>query len=350
MKTLIKLFLTTFPVVFLIAAFSLKTDACSRVMYQGPNGMVLTARSMDWYENMRTNLWIFPRGMQRSGEAGKNMLSWKSKYGSVVATGYDISSADGMNERGLAANLLWLSESEYPVWDQKKPRLPISAWVQYVLDNFATVDEAVNNLKQETFALFTLNVPGKPVMANLHLSLSDSTGDNAIFEYIGGKLVIHHDRSYQVMTNSPIFEKQMALDEYWKEIGGSVMLPGTNNAADRFVRASYYIHTIPQTDNTYLAVASVFSVIRNVSVPIGVSTPGKPNISSTLWRTVADQKDRVYYFESAYTPNVFWVDFKTVNFSENAPVKKLSLTNNEVYAGSAAKDFIDSNPFTFYGF
>jgi choloylglycine hydrolase len=52
------------------------------------------------------------------------------------------------------------------------------------------------------------------------------------------KQVIHHDRKYQVITNSPIFEKQLALDEYWKEIGGTIMLPGTNRAADRFARAS----------------------------------------------------------------------------------------------------------------
>jgi hypothetical protein len=63
-----------------------------------------------------------------------------------------------------------------------------------------------------------------------------------------------------------------------------------------------------------LAVASVFSVIRNCSVPFGISTPGKENIASTRWRTVADQKNKVYYFESALTPNTFWIDFKNINF------------------------------------
>ena len=29
----------------------------------------------------------------------------------------------------------------------------------------------------------------------------------AIVEYIDGRQVIHHDRAYQVMTNSPIFER-----------------------------------------------------------------------------------------------------------------------------------------------
>jgi choloylglycine hydrolase len=322
---------------------------CTRVVYQGPNGTILTARSMDWKEDMMTNLWIFPRGLDRNGEVGPNSLKWKSKYGSVIASAYDIASTDGMNEKGLVANLLWLAESEYPKWDQTKPGLSIAAWVQYVLDNYATVEEAVEDLRFEKFIVVTANNPGTSTLATLHLSISDATGDNAIFEYIGGKLVIHHDRSYQVMTNSPIYEKQLALNEYWKEIGGTTMLPGTNRAADRFVRASFYVHAIPQTDNTRIAVASMFSVIRNCSVPFGISTPDQPNISSTRWRTLSDHKNKVYYFESALTPNTFWVDFKNIDFSEKAPVKKLSLTSGEIYAGDAVNKFIPSPPFKFAG-
>ena len=71
------------------------------------------------------------------------------------------------------------------------------------------------------------------------------------------------------MTNSPTFDKQLALVEYWKQIGGTIMLPGTNRASDRFARASFYINAIPKNDNTKQAQASVFSVIRNVSVPMG---------------------------------------------------------------------------------
>lgn len=325
------------------------TKACTRVVYQGPNNTILTARSMDWKEDIMSNLWIFPRGMERNGEVGPNSLKWKSKYGSVIASAYDISSTDGMNEKGLVANLLWLAESEYAVWDQKKPGLTIAAWVQYVLDNFATVDEAVSALEKEHFEIITADVPGKDMMATLHLSISDATGDNAIFEYIKGKLVIHHDRSYQVMTNSPIFEEQLALNKYWECIGGTTMLPGTNRAADRFVRASYYIKAIPQVEDTRINVASVFSVIRNASVPYGISTPNEPNISSTRWRSVSDQKNRVYYFESTLYPNVFWVDFKDVDFSATAPVMKLDLVSGETHAGNAVKDFIPSQPFVFQG-
>ncbi len=63
--------------------------ACTRVMYQGPNGTIITARSMDWKDKIPANLWIFPRGMQRNGEAGINSISWTSKYGSVIASAWD---------------------------------------------------------------------------------------------------------------------------------------------------------------------------------------------------------------------------------------------------------------------
>lgn len=325
------------------------TEACTRIVYHGPNNTVLTARSMDWKEDSKSNLWIFPRGMQRNGEIGRNPLKWTSKYGSVVTSAYDICSTDGMNEKGLVANLLWLAESEYPAWDGQKPGLSIAAWVQYMLDNFATVDEAVRAMENRNFEVVSDQMPDGSRMATLHLSISDATGDNAIFEYIDGKLDIHHDKSYQVMTNSPIFQKQLALDDYWKTIGGVTFLPGTNRAADRFVRASFYINAIPKVEDERTAVASVFSVIRNTSVPLGISTPNEPNISSTRWRTVSDQKNKVYYFESTLYPNVFWVNFKDIDFSEKAPVKKLDLVNGETYAGNTAGNFVDSKPFKFQG-
>ncbi len=324
-------------------------DACTRVVYQGKDNTVLTGRTMDWKEDTRSNLWIFPRGMQRNGEIGKNPLEWTSKYGSVVTSAYDICSTDGMNEKGLVANLLWLAESEYPQWDGKKPGLSIAAWVQYMLDNFATVDEAVAFVEKGTFEVVSDMMPDGTRMATLHLSISDDKGDNAIFEYVDGKLNIHHDKSYQVMTNSPVFDQQLALDDYWKNIGGTTFLPGTNRAADRFVRASFYINAIPKVEDMRTAVASVFSVIRNTSVPLGITTPDQPNISSTIWRTVSDQKNKVYYYESTIHPNIFWVDLKDVDFSEKAPVKMLDLVSGKTYAGNTADQFVTTKPFKFLG-
>ena len=206
---------------------------CTRVVYLGPEDTIITARSMDWKNDMRTNLWAFPRGMKRDGAAGPNSIEWTSKYGSVVATCFDNGSADGMNEAGLVANMLYLAETKYPTPTENDPRKPLalSAWVQYVLDNYATVGEAVEELKKEPFYPIPSRSPDYAVTkaeGTTHLSISDPTGDSAIFQYLDGKLNIHHNRNYQVMTNSPTYDQQLALNQYWEQIGGTTMLPGTN--------------------------------------------------------------------------------------------------------------------------
>jgi len=327
--------------------------ACTRLVFHGANGQVVTARSMDWKSDIVSNLWVLPRGMERNGQTGPNTVRWTSKYGSVITSGYDVSTTDGVNEAGLNANLLWLVESEYPTFDGRgKPGLTIAAWAQYVLDNFATVQEAVTALQKEPFTIVSDNVPGENRLTTLHLSMSDASGDSAIVEYIGGKQVIHHSRKYQVMTNSPIFEEQLALNTYWQQIGGTVMLPGTNRAADRFARASFYVNAIPKDQTPNKNLASVFSVIRNASVPYGISTPGQPNISSTRWRTVFDHQRKLYFFESALTPNTFWVDLKQLDFSpQSGKVLKLDLgpDQDHTHAGNATSAFKPSAPFQFLG-
>ncbi|BBX20918.1 choloylglycine hydrolase [Mycolicibacter terrae] len=322
---------------------------CTRLVYLGPNGNIITGRSMDWKLDLATNLWALPRGVRRTGQAGANSVEWTAKYGSVVATGYDICTTDGLNEEGLSANLLWLAESEYPGYDGSRPGLSVALWAQYVLDNFATVAEAVAALNTEPFVVVTDGVPGEDRLATLHLSMSDASGDSAIVEYIGGRQVIHHSRDYQVMTNSPSFDQQLAVNAYWEQLGGTVMLPGTNRAADRFARASFYVNAIPKSEHPKIALASVLSVVRNVSVPFGISTPGEPNIASTRWRTVAHHGHKLYCFESALTPNVFWVDLKKLDFTQGAAVRKLALGDDDsnTFAGETSSQFAVAEPFTF---
>ena len=268
-------------------------DACSRAVYFGQEGQTITGRTMDWFmSDMDTNMWLYPRGLERNSNTATPLV-WTSKYGSVVTTVHEGVATDGMNEAGLVANMLYLVEADYPpaVEGDSRPTLPITAWAQYVLDNYATTAEAVEALSKEEFRMVTVSAPtGEP--GTVHLSISDASGDSAIFEYLDGKLVIHHGREYQIMTNSPTYDQQLALAAYWKTIGGSVMLPGTNRAADRFARMSYYINEATQTADPRRAVATVFSIMRNVSVPLGIKIPGQPNIADTLWLTVSDQKNK----------------------------------------------------------
>ena len=256
---------------------------------------------------------------------------------------------------GLVANMLYLAEAQYgKVGD--KPPMSIGLWAQYVLDNYATVSEAVDGLQKQPFRIIAPKLPnGKAT--TVHLSISDASGDSAILEYIDGELVIHHGKQYKVMTNSPTYDQQLALNSYWEKIGGLKFLPGTNSAADRFARASFLLSAVPTEidknfitavpDGTYAnqAAAEVVSVMRSVSVPLGITTPGSPNISSTLWRTVADQKNKVYLFDSATTPNAFWVEMADLDLSDGAPVKKLPIAGGKYYAGNTAERFVEETPF-----
>lgn len=107
-------------------------QACTRAVYLGPEDLVITARSMDWKEDLHSDLWIFPRGMERTGNAGPNSVVWTSKYGSVITAAYNIASTDastdGMNEKGLVVNMLWLAESQYPTPTPDRPNLSLAAW------------------------------------------------------------------------------------------------------------------------------------------------------------------------------------------------------------------------------
>lgn len=323
-------------------------EACTRAVYIGDQDIVMVGRSMDWREEQGYNLWAFPKGMKKDSNLGAKSAKWTSKYGSLTVTGYDGYAADGINEEGLSASLLFLAESDYGK-GSARPQLSIAVYVQYILDNYATVKEAVGDLKQDKFQIITaLAAKGKP--ANVHFSITDASGDSAILEFLKGKIVIHHAKEYKVMTNSPTYEKQLALDSYWKEIGGLVMLPGTNRAADRFARASYYINAIPKTSNVREAVAATRSVMCNVSVPRGIQDPTKPNIATTLYRSVRDLKNRVYYYESTQSPNIFWVDLKKLNLKKGAPVMKLDLDNDRrVLNGESSSKFIKAKPFKWMG-
>ena len=325
-----------------IISWSSIANACTRAIYKAGNDRFITIRSMDWQKDVYTDLWIFPRGMMRDGGIDKNSIKWTSKYGSVTASGFDIGTTDGINEKGLVVNMLYLVEASYG--KSNKPTISVGAWPQYILDNFTKVAEAVKALSNEPYQIIAPPLPDGAT-AGLHISISDTSGDSAIFEHVNGKLVVHHGKQYPVMTNSPNFEQQIALNSYWKEVGGLTMLPGTNRASDRFARASYYVGTGPKFKEERMAVSAAFSIIRNVSVPLGFSDPKKPNIATTLWRTVSDHKSLKYYFESAISQNIFWVDLNKLDLREVTKPKKLDLKGHPIFAGEVSNKFVAAKPF-----
>ena len=334
-----------------IALATPNADACTRILYEtslvGHGNAYIVGRSMDWAEDPGTDLWAFPQGMERDGGVGDGSIKWTSKHGSVIATFHNVATVDGMNDAGLVANTLYLVEADYGNANLRpsKPLLSVGAWTQYALDNYSTVAEAVNDLSTEPFAIIAPDLPGNPPKkAGGHLALSDASGDSAIFEYINGKLVIHHDRRYTVVTNSPTFDQQLAIDTYWDDVGGLKFLPGTHRSSDRFARISWNLRAASKVSDPRLATATVFSLIRSISVPLGIADPEKPNIAATIWRSVSDIQAKRYYFESAYSPTIFWVDLEKV--LSNKRSSKLDLSSRPILAGEVSDKFVPTEPFT----
>jgi penicillin V acylase-like amidase (Ntn superfamily) len=320
---------------------------CSVVKWSDNDVAVVVARNMDWMEDVKSDLWVFPRGMIREGLAGQNSLTWTSKYGSVITSAYNISSTDGMNEKSLAGHMLWLAESDYGKRDENIPGLSVSLWLQLFLDNFATVNEAVSFFQEHPFQLVPVIAGTSGEVSNVHMMIEDILGDVAVFEYTdGGKPKIYHSNRYTVMTNSPTFDMQLENLKQYHGFGGNKTLPGTTEAADRFVRAAYYQKSLPaKVMSNREAVAGIISVARNVSQPFGIADPHKPNISPTLWRTVSDLTNRVYYFESTTSPNIIWVHLDELDFSKGAPIKKIDLVNDPDRIGNVSAEFEDTEPF-----
>ena len=193
----------------------------------------------------------------------------------------------------------------------------------------------------------------------MHIALSDPTGDSAIFEWLDGELAIHHGKEYKVLTNSPSYDQQLAIKKYWEGVDPLKFMPGSIRGADRFACLSYYINNLPTKRNQKIITAvpeqsfkkqaalSMLSAMRSIGTPLGVSAPKKANLSSSLWRTVWNQTDQVLYFDSATTPNTFWVPFSELDFSADAEVKKLPMDDGEVYAGDASDKFVATEPFEF---
>lgn len=84
-----------------------------------------------------------------------------------MTTIYGIGAADGMNEHGLGAHLLYLEDTSFEPSDPALPGLQAGLWPLYLLDTCATVREAVELLG--TFQVVMIEAHGHK--STVHLSL-----------------------------------------------------------------------------------------------------------------------------------------------------------------------------------
>jgi len=333
-------------------------SACSLAFVNDRKIAKVVVRSMDLPVALpeRPKFFVFPRGLARNAQAsvipgvkgkiegvGPDTMRWTSKFGSVAIISFELGATDGLNEKGLAAHLLVLDESELEAPDSR-PVLPDTHWGQYVLDNFATVNEVVEAHRGGDFRVapawstdlrYSKHIP-------THLAVQDSSGDSAIIEYVKGKLVIHHGPEYRVMTNDPPYDQMIELIKQYAPFGGTRPLPGGEGAEDRFVRLAAYSKYLPDPKNYAGAVAGALSLMRIAQVPFRdpdrVSDKGFWGAVQTNWVTAADVTNRVYYVNSATAPSLTWLDLNEANFKSGAPL--LFLDPHDPKVGGDANRFL----------
>ncbi|MER7732805.1 linear amide C-N hydrolase [Streptomyces erythrochromogenes] len=322
---------------------------CTRILWNTSGHAVLAGRTMDWPESTEPALTVFPRGIERDGGklagtdvVGENPLRWTSRFASIVTTVYGAGTADGLNEGGLAAHMLYLDSTDLGPRDPGRPGLQIGLWIQYLLDAAGTVAEALELL--DTCQLVPVELRG--FAATVHVALEDASGDSAVVEYLEGRRRVHHDRSYTVMTNEPPYDEQLRLlreqvrivrELGHDEPGSEVPLPGNVNAVDRFQRAAYFSALLPEPADDRQAVASILAVTRNASVPFGAPyRAGRFRTYNTEYRTVCDLTNRRYFFELATSPNLLWAELDRFDLSPGAPVMTLDPESPELVGDVSA--------------
>lgn len=320
------------------ACCAVRADACTRVVYLGAaNDVIMVGRTLDWKTPIPTNIYVYPRGIRKESFDKGKRLTWTSRYGSVIAVSYDGGVTEGMNERGLTMNGLFCKLSEYTdsgTLSHNLPQMSLSMIISYFIDNFVTVDEVDQWLRQNPFVISAKTFDGGTV-PRLHFGLTDLTGETLIMEWDAGHLYTYRGRDLKVLTNDPVFPKMQAIEEYWKGIGGTAMLPGTVRSADRFVRATFFINNVPDNYDTDLAWGSLSSIMGTVSVPYGYMIEGDGNVSSTQWRTIADMSNGKYYMRFADSKSDFWIDLGRLQLNDGAPILKLVTSDHNAYQGCA---------------
>ncbi|MDE5868687.1 MAG: linear amide C-N hydrolase [Muribaculaceae bacterium] len=348
MNTLSKIISGTALAVAGLTTFGTDAEACSRVLYQGTDSLYVVARSLDWKTPIPTNLYVYPRGIEKVSSDQPGAIKWKSKYGAVYAVGYDGGITEGMNEKGLVINGLFCKGTVYTNPEtSNRPPMSLAVFVGWLLDMNATTDEVVSVLEKHDFSIGGATFD-EGTVSQLHWGVTDATGKSVIFEFDHGNIRVYEMGDYLAMTNDPQWPAMKAIIDYWNNIGGKNMLPGTVTSPDRCVRANYFAHHVKAVDDADLGVSIARSILVNSSVPYTYEIEGAPNLSSTQWRSYADTRDKRYYFDIVTNPGYYYVDLEKINLKPGAPILKLDTSSKEakMLVGDAQKELKKSAGFT----
>jgi penicillin V acylase-like amidase (Ntn superfamily) len=245
---------------------------------------------------------------------------WVSKYGSLTFNQYGRELPNGgMNEAGLAVELMWLDETRYPAPDGR-PTLGGLEWIQYQLDNFATVDEVVKNAGR-------LRVLSE---AKVHYLACDKTGSCAAVELLNGKPVVHSGASLpaRALANHT-YEDSLRFFEKNREKNRGAALQGTSSL-QRFARAAKRVEA-------YAAARSAADPVRYAFETLDSVAQG----SYTRWSIVYDLEAGRVHWRTRENRRVRSVTLSSLDLACSTPVVVVGIDEGE---GDMARRFVRYTP------
>jgi choloylglycine hydrolase len=200
-----------------------------------------------------------------------------------------------MNEAGLVIDETNLS-AVYPP-DDGRPGVSCAQWMQYQLDNYATVEEVLQHLDDL-----------RPDGEGWHYLLADSTGTSAVIEYLDGKPAVLSGESLEVpaLTNTTYRQaySHIAMDAAF---GGEIDIAAGTDSYARFVRMAALMRDFDKSANTR-DVDYAFHILDEVSC------------DDTIRSVVYDARNRVVYWKTPENPAVRQLAFDSLDVSNDAPV------------------------------
>jgi penicillin V acylase-like amidase (Ntn superfamily) len=291
-------------------------QACTTFQLQR-DGEVYFGRNYDWMISDALVI-INKRGVKKPGMPHPKdqglPAEWISKYGSLTFNQYGRETpTGGMNEAGLVVECMYLPGTQMPDPDGRPYLAMPGLWRQYILDNFATVDEALAGIKG--VRMCSLPGPSGP-----HHLISDAGGGCAVVEFLDGKMVVYEgaDLPYRALSNT----------SYAECLGTTGQNPFRVESLVRFkIAAKMATEYGPATKMEPIDYA--FTVLGEVA------------FFNNQWQIVYDQTNRAAYFRTRGNPKLRWVDLSKMDFSCRVPVMILDI--NADLKGDVTENFTPYN-------
>ncbi len=208
-----------------------------------------------------------------------------------------------MNENGLVVELMWLDGTQYPMADDRVGLSELQ-WIQYQLDNAATVDEVIaSDLKVRINA--ENSVP-------LHFLIADASGNAATIEFLKGRMVVHTDKKlpFAVLTNT-------AYSDALQLNASSQSKSFTDNSLQRFATACQLVQNFGEIKEKTNPVNYSFHILEKVA-----------QNGFTRWRIVYDINDKKIHFISDKNIKRRTVAFSAFDFNCKNKISALNINGN----------------------